>query len=195
MAGAGGNFAGAAVGVDAPATPLSPAPPKVRLNGVRWAHFSSTTGRAICRLSVGKVLPASKRSGPFILPAPGYELRQVAIDIIPENCTEKDWDTLAGILAELRRFTMREAITLRLLDESGDNTRAEWRVAGAPALRAAAAAESGGGGMLLFSSRDTANHRAPLLLFRDNSSGVLTLRSPFPRPGYPGTGAGAGAMQ
>lgn len=194
MAGAGGNLAAATSG-DALAIPSSPPPPKMRLNGVRWAHFSSTTGRAICRLSVGKVLPASKRSGPFILPVPGYELRQVAIDIIPENCTETDWDTLAGILAELRRFTMREAITLRLLDESGDNTRAEWRVAGAPSLRASTAAEPGGGGMLLFSSRDTANHRAPLLLFRDNSSGVLTLRSPFPRPGYPGTGTGVDAMQ
>ena len=180
---ADGNRDGAA-GEGAPMVMVPQTLPKLHLNGVRMAHFSNTTGKAICKVSAAKILPASKRAGPFILPSPGYEMRQVAIDIISENCAEEDWDALASFLTELRRFTLREAITVRLLDESGNNTGALWRVTGAPSLRSSPAGQSGG--VLLFSSLDKANRRVPLLLFRDSSSGALVLRSPPSRPGYPG---------
>lgn len=178
---AGGDLA-AAAGDDAFAILSQPTLPRLRVNGVRWAHFSSTTGNAICRLSVEKVIPASKRSGPFVFPAPGYELRQVAIDIIPGNCTAQDWDGLASVLAELRRFTLREAITLRLPDEPGNGAGVSWRVEGAPSLRASPAEQ--GAGRLLFLSRDAAGRRVPLLLYRDISSGALVLQAPLQPPGF-----------
>jgi hypothetical protein len=184
-----------------PAAPSPPAMSMLRAKGFRLSYFSSTTGEAICRVRAAKILPARKRAGPFLMPAPGYELRQPEIDIIPGVCAAGDWDSLAGYLAGLRYFTLREAITLRLEEPpSVGNTAAgetetintaarpplaAWRVTGAPVLRAPPAAPPGVGA-LLFSALDDAGHRVQLRLFRDAESGALTLRTlPLP-PAPPG---------
>jgi hypothetical protein len=141
------------------------------------------------------------------MPAPGYEFRQLEIDITPGVCTAEDWDALAGYLAGLRYFTLREAITLRLATPPADenaaaeteninNTRstastsntasaraASWRVTGAPVLRSPPTTPSGAGA-LLFSAFDDAGSRVQLRLFRDAASGALTLQ-PLSRPPVP----------
>jgi hypothetical protein len=164
----------------------------LRAKGFRLTYFSSTTGGAICRVRAAKILPARKRAGPFLMPAPGYELRQPEIDIIPGICAAEDWDALAGYLAGLRYFTLREAITLRLASPADENAAAagdesknlndaarppaaSWRVTGAPARHASPAAPSGAGA-LLFSALDDAGRRVHLRLFRDAASGALTLQ-------------------
>lgn len=60
-----------AASVNTPATPSPLTLPAVRAKNIQWPFFSSTTGKPICKLNIGKILPASRRSGPFIMPAPG----------------------------------------------------------------------------------------------------------------------------
>jgi hypothetical protein len=148
----------------------------LRAKGFRLTYFSSTTGEAICRVKASKILPARKRAGPFLMPAPGYELRQPEIDIIPGVCAAEDWDSLAGHLAGLRYFTLREAITLRLAAPANDaggaaDAGATWRATGAPVLRTTPETA------LHFTALDDAGHRVRLLLRRDAGTGALVLQT------------------
>jgi hypothetical protein len=162
----------------------------LRVEKFQQAYFSSLTGDVICRVKADKIIPARKRMGPFLMPAPGYELQKPSIEIFPRACTADDWAELGLHLGGLRFFTLRGPLTVRLI-QTGQTTAplpppssgaaTSWQASGPP-LPFATATQEPAAASLIFNATDAQGRRCKLRLGRDAASGLLSLQAIESRP-------------
>ena len=66
------------------------------------AFFSSVTEQEFARLQAASIAPATRRHGPFRMPAPGFEIDTPALHLLDLRCAPGDWakvvETFAGWL-------------------------------------------------------------------------------------------------
>ena len=80
------------------------------------AFFSSVTEHEFARLQAASIAPASRRHGPFRVPAPGFEIDTPALHILDLRCAPEDWTKVVAAFAGWRDLPSARATHLALPD-------------------------------------------------------------------------------
>lgn len=85
--------------------------------GMAWTFFSSSTSGVLCRLKADEISPATRKRGPFIMPAEGFDVRNPRMELLEIKCAADDWALLLKTLAGWERMSSSSGFRVILPDK------------------------------------------------------------------------------
>ncbi|MFA6289002.1 MAG: hypothetical protein WC661_16595 [Opitutaceae bacterium] len=85
--------------------------------GLALTFFSSSTSGVLCRLKADEVSPATRKRGPFIMPATGFDVRNPRLELLELKCAAADWESLLKTLAGWERMSSPSGFSVTLPDK------------------------------------------------------------------------------